>query len=95
MKTRQGQPLASALVVLVAALGAGCATTGDSAAPDMTSASPDMACTDNIPPTECLPGEPQSEKELLNRCSEGVVPLVRDSRVPAELWDGRCALPPL
>ena len=60
---------------------------------DMTSP-PDMICVDNVAPAMCISTAPQTERDLLNACSD-IQPLIRDSRVPAELWDGRCALPPL
>lgn len=80
---------------LLLLLGA-CATTGDAPSPDLATTSPDMICTENVAPDQCLDREAQSERELLNRCSgPDVAVVLRDSRVPAELWDGRCALPPL
>lgn len=91
MKPVRTLPLALLLIA--------CATTGDGAVADMTQAGPpDMVCTENAPPAQCVVGEAKSERELLNRCvseGDGVTVILRDSYVPAALWDGRCALPSL
>lgn len=66
----------------------------DLATPDMTS---DLApeCSEDAP-VQCLDTPPSDERGLLNACpGPDVTVILREGRVPAELWRPGCPLPPL
>jgi hypothetical protein len=74
--------------------GAACATTDSGDEPDMSLPGPgDGGAGDGGgEPTECFMGTPQSEPELLNRCTDAER-IDRRHRVPLMVWDGKGPLP--
>lgn len=82
---------AGALALFALWLGLSCAQSDTGNMTDGTGAA-DM---DMGPPEEegCFMGTPQSERELLNRCTDAER-VDRPHRVPERVWDGRGPLPP-
>jgi hypothetical protein len=87
--------LGKAMGWLLAAVCAGpaCATTGMGEEPDMSMATGDGGMGDaGTEPMGCFMGNPQTEPELLNRCTDAEK-VERPGRVPAGQWDGKGPLP--
>src|SRR5688572_17322292 len=87
----RGLALRLSLLGLCAA--SACATTNNNSEPDMSLSDPDGGVGDGpVEPMGCFMGSPQTEPELLNRCTDAEK-VERPGRVPAGQWDGKGPLP--
>lgn len=85
--------LCGALIGGALLLAPSCASTDGGQGEDLAQPAGDGGAGDGgADPMGCFMGNPQTEPELLNRCTEAER-IERPSRVPAELWDGKAPLP--